>query len=136
MRDHFYVYIMACNTRRTIYIGVTNSLLARIQQHRRQEGHGFAARYHTIHLVYYEVFREARDAIARETQLKKWRREKKNWLIEKMNPGWHDLATEIIEELPKIDKALAPDEMLWPAAKPHPKPCHFDRSGGENAGGA
>ena len=111
MRENFYVYIMASTNRHTIYIGVTNSLLARIQQHRHQEGSSFTARYHTLHLVYYERFNEARDAIARETQLKKWRREKKNWLIEKMNPSWYDLSSEIIEELPKLDDPLTPEEM-------------------------
>ena len=111
MRENFYVYIMACTTRSTIYIGVTNSLLARVQQHRRQEGTGFTAQYHTLHLVYYERFNDVRDAIARETQLKKWRRAKKNWLIEKMNPGWEDLSAEILEELPKLDDPLDPEEM-------------------------
>ena len=111
MRENFYVYVMACISRSTIYIGVTNSLLARVQQHRRQEGAGFTARYHTLHLVYYEVFHDVRDAIARETQIKKWRRDKKNWLIERMNPAWQDLSAEIVEELPKVDEPLAPEEM-------------------------
>ena len=112
MREAFYVYIMACNTRSTLYIGMTNSLLARIQQHRRQESRGFSAQYHTLHLVYYEVFNDVRDAIARETQIKKWRREKKDWLVERMNPRWDDLSAEIVEQLPKIDEPLAPEEML------------------------
>ena len=112
MREAFYVYIMACTTRRTIYIGMTNSLLARIQQHRRQESSSFSAQYHTLHLVYYEVFHDVRDAIARETQIKKWRREKKDWLIGRMNPGWEDLSAEIVEQLPKLDDLLAPEEMF------------------------
>ena len=112
MREAFYVYIMACTTRHTIYIGMTNSLLARIQQHRRQESRGFSAQYHTLHLVYYEVFHDVRDAIARETQIKKWRREKKGWLIGRMNPKWEDLSAEIVEQLPKLDDPIAPEEML------------------------
>ena len=111
MRENFYVYVMACNSRTTIYIGVTNSLLARVQQHRRQDGAGFTARYHTLHLVYYEVFRDVRYAIARETQIKKWRREKKNCQIERMNPTWEDLSAEIVEQLPRMDEPLAPEEM-------------------------
>ncbi len=111
MRENFYVYVMACTSRSTIYIGMTNSLVARVQQHRRQEGAGFTARYHTLHLVYYEVFHDVRDAIARETQIKKWRREKKDWLIGRMNPRWEDLAAEIVEELPRMDEPLKPEEM-------------------------
>ena len=111
MRENFYVYIMACTNRSTIYIGMTNSLLARVQQHRRQEGVGFSAQYHTLHLVYYEHFNDVRDTIARETQLKKWRREKKNWLIEKMNPRWEDLSFEIIEQLPQMDVPLKTEDM-------------------------
>ena len=107
----FYIYIMASTNRQTIYIGMTNSLLARIQRHRRQESSGFTARYHTLRLVYYEVFHDVRDAIARETQLKKWRREKKDWLIGRMNPTWEDLSAEIVEQLPKLDDALAPEDM-------------------------
>ena len=108
----FYIYILASTNRQTIYIGMTNSLLARIQQHRRQEGSGFTAQYHTLRLVYYEVFHDGRDAIARETRIKKWRREKKDWLIGRMNPQWEDLSAEIIEELPKTDEPLAPEDML------------------------
>ena len=111
MRENFYVYVMACTSRSTIYIGMTNSLVARVQQHRRQEGAGFTARYHTLHLVYYEVFHDVRDAIARETQIKKWRREKKDWLIGRMNPRWEDLSAEIVEELPRMDEPLKPEEM-------------------------
>ena len=107
----FYIYIMASTNRQTIYIGMTNSLLARVQQHRRQDGSGFTARYHTLRLVYYEVFHDVRDAIARETQIKKWRRAKKDWLIERMNPQWEDLSADIIEELPKIDEPLAREDV-------------------------
>ena len=111
MRENFYIYIMASTNRETIYIGMTNSLLARIQQHRRQEGHGFSARYHTLRLVYYEVFHDVRDAIARETQLKRWRRSKKDWLLGRMNPMWEDLSAEIVEQLPKLDDPIAPEDM-------------------------
>ena len=111
MREAFYVYIMASTNRHTIYIGMTNSLLARIQQHRRQDSGSFSAQYHTLHLVYYEVFHDVRDAIARETQIKKWRRQKKDGLIGRMNPRWEDLSAEILEELPKMDDPLSPEEM-------------------------
>ncbi len=93
-KDNYAVYIVSNNTRSTIYIGVTNDLRLRLQQHRAAEHDSFAVRYHCVHLVFYEVFREVRDAIAREKQLKGWRREKKNVLISKMNPDWRDLAAD------------------------------------------
>lgn len=91
-QDHYAVYIVSNNTRTTLYIGVTNDLPLRLQQHRNPEHDSFAARYHCVSLVFFELFREVRDAIAREKQLKGWRREKKNALIAKMNPQWDDLS--------------------------------------------
>ena len=111
MREVFAVYIMTCNTRTTLYVGVTGDLLARIHQHREQAVEGFTSRYHVIHLVFYELFGEARFAIERETQLKKWRREKKVWLIERMNPQWKDLTAELTDRVPKIDTPLPPEAM-------------------------
>jgi len=111
MPEAFHVYILASNNRRTLYIGVTNSLSMRLQQHREQAGEGFAARYHVMQLVYHETYADSRDAIAREKQLKGWRRAKKIALIEQMNPGWHDLSAEILEQRPRIDEPLAAEEM-------------------------
>lgn len=94
-RDHdYWVYMMSNNTRSTVYIGVTNDLLVRISQHRRGEIAGFTRDYHCVHLVHCEHYRDIRDAIAREKQLKGWRRAKKNALIEETNPRWDDLAAE------------------------------------------
>ena len=93
-QNHYAVYIVSNNTRSTLYIGVTNDLPLRLQQHRDPQHNSFAARYHCGHLVFYEVFREVRDAIAREKQLKGWRREKKNALIGKMNPNWENLSRD------------------------------------------
>ena len=94
-RDHdYWVYMMSNNTRSTVYIGVTNDLLVRIAQHRRGEIAGFTRDYHCVHLVHCEHYRDIRDAIAREKQLKGWRRSKKNALIEETNPRWDDLAAE------------------------------------------
>ncbi len=94
----YYVYMMTSNKRDALYIGVTNSLERRVWQHRHPERAGFAERYHCIHLVHYEVFDDVRNAIARETQLKGWRRAKKDTLIARTNPGWRDLAREFLEE--------------------------------------
>ena len=87
---------MANKTRGTIYIGVTNDLVVRVDQHQVAETKGFTQRYRLDRLVYYESFEDIRDAIAREKQLKGWRREKKNALIETQNPKWNDLSLELL----------------------------------------
>jgi putative endonuclease len=89
MRTYF-VYILASRTR-TLYIGVTNDIARRLQQHRAATT-GFTARYRCTRLVFVEAAPDARTAIAREKQLKHWRREKKIALIQAMNPGWDDLS--------------------------------------------
>jgi putative endonuclease len=81
MRKGGYVYI-ATNKSRTLYIGVTNNLERRLWEHKQKTGSKFAARYNITRLVYYEEFADIRDAIAREKQLKGWRRDKKIDLIE------------------------------------------------------
>lgn len=91
LRRQFFVYIIASRSK-AIYIGVTNNLERRIQEHKSALTSGFAARYHIVRLIYFEEFQDVRDAIAREKQLKAWRREKKINLIEAMNPEWLDLA--------------------------------------------
>jgi len=89
----YYVYIMASKGR-VLYIGVTGSLIARVLQHKASEIDGFTKRYHVTRLVYYEVFQYVNNALARETKIKKWRREKKVALIEASNPTWEDLAAD------------------------------------------
>ncbi|HVA81132.1 MAG TPA: GIY-YIG nuclease family protein [Candidatus Binataceae bacterium] len=93
-RRQFFVYIIASRTR-ALYIGVTNNLERRAQEHKSGMMPGFAARYHIVRLIYFEEFHDVRDAIAREKQLKAWRREKKVKLIEAMNPEWLDLAESL-----------------------------------------
>jgi len=87
----YYVYIMASKSR-ILYVGVTGFLMARILRHRAGEGGEFTRKYHVHRLVYFASFRNVGDAIARETEIKKWRREKKGALIEERNPTWEDLA--------------------------------------------
>ena len=87
----YYVYIMASKSRVT-YVGVTGFLMARILRHRAGEGSDFTRKYHVHRLVHFTSFHNVGDAIARETQIKKWRREKKVALIEERNPTWQDLA--------------------------------------------
>ena len=92
-KDHdYWVDVMSKKTRSTLYVGVTNNLLVRVAQHRRGEIAGFNRDYHCIFLVHCAHFRDVRDAIAREKQLKGWRRSKKNALIAETNPRWDDLA--------------------------------------------
>ena len=88
----YYVYILANTTNSTVYIGVTSDLMRRLWEHRNDVIEGFTKRYHVHKLVYYETFQDVQEAIAREKQLKRWRRAKKNALIESVNPAWEDLA--------------------------------------------
>jgi len=79
---------------RVLYVGVTSSLISRVMQHKAGESEGFGKRYNITRLVYYEVFQYVNNAIARETEIKKWRREKKVALIEASNPTWEDLGAD------------------------------------------
>jgi putative endonuclease len=88
-----HVYIMA-SASGVLYIGVTNQLESRVMEHKQRLVSGFSQTYNTTKLVYFEPFGDIRDAIAREKQLKRWRREKKVFLIEKQNPRWLDLSTQ------------------------------------------
>ena len=89
----FYVYILASKSR-VLYIGVTRHLAVRIAQHKAGEYGAFSCKYRVYRLVYYERYHSPNVAIAREKQLKGWRREKKIALIERENPTWEDLASE------------------------------------------
>ena len=95
MERLYYVYVVASRSR-TIYVGVTNDLDRRIAQHREGVYDGFSKRYRCDRLVWFERYVYVQAAIAREKQLKRWRREKKLFLIERENPTWADLyaATE------------------------------------------
>ncbi len=87
-----YVYILASGKHGTFYIGVTSDLVGRLYQHREGLIKGFTSRYGITRLVHFEQVDDIRSAIAREKQLKKWRRDWKLNLIEASNPGWVDLA--------------------------------------------
>jgi putative endonuclease len=88
----YYVYILASRSR-NLYIGVTGDLDRRIFEHKQKLMPGFSSRYNIDRLVYYEIHGNVRRAIAREKELKGWRREKKIVLIERENPAWDDLST-------------------------------------------
>ena len=86
-----FVYILSNRTRR-LYVGVTNNLIRRLAEHRSGVKSVFAHHYNIHRLVYFETIAGARAAIAREKQIKGWRREKKVALIQESNPDWEDLS--------------------------------------------
>jgi putative endonuclease len=87
----YYVYCMASSRNGTLYLGVTNDLVRRVYQHKTKALGGFTSQYGVNQLVWYECYGDAITAIAREKELKKWRRAWKLELIEKVNPDWSDL---------------------------------------------
>lgn len=91
MSKTYYVYILASKRHGTLYIGVTNNLVRRVGEHRDGLVAGFTKKYGVTMLVYYESFGEIDFAIARESRLKKYKREWKINLIEAGNPAWKDL---------------------------------------------
>jgi putative endonuclease len=92
MRE-YYVYIMR-NWSRTLYIGMTNDLMARVNQHKTKAKVSFTSKYNVTDLVYYEQTDDVSVAIGREKQLKGWLREKKIALIESANPEWRDMSLD------------------------------------------
>ena len=90
MRE-YYVYILT-NGKRNLYTGVTSDLLRRVYEHKHKLIDGFTKRYNLTWLAYYEVTSDINSAIAREKQIKGWRRSKKLALVETTNPQWRDLA--------------------------------------------
>ena len=87
----YYVYILASRKHGTLYIGVTNDLVRRVYQHRTKAVPGFTTKYGVDKLVLFEIYDDPATAIAREKELKKWRRDWKTRLIEEQNPNWDDL---------------------------------------------
>jgi len=91
MSKNYYVYILASKRNGTLYIGVTQDLLKRVDLHKKELLDGFTKKYNVNMLVHYEVYQDIKDAILREKRLKKWKREWKIKLIEEKNPNWEDL---------------------------------------------
>ncbi len=117
MSPTYYVYILASRSR-NLHAGVTNDLERRMTEHREGLVPGFTARYRVFRLVHFEEFGNIRDAIAREKEIKTWRREKKVWLIERHNPTWEDLANRLASKRKREQQI------------PHPRP----RSAGPGSG--
>ena len=95
MHRTFFVYILASAPFGAIYIGVTSDIVARIEENREGRGSTHVAKYKIFRLVHLEEFSNAPDAILREKRLKRWRRSWKDALIERDNPGWHDLYNSV-----------------------------------------
>ena len=94
----YYVYLLTNENNRVLYTGVTNDLERRLFEHENGLAEGFTKRYRVHKLVYYDASPDVRAAIAREKQIKGWTREKKNALVEGMNPAWEDLKKRWREE--------------------------------------
>ena len=90
------VYIMTNRTNKVLYTGVTSDLVKRVYEHKQHLTNGFTDKYNTERLVYYELFEDMDEAIAREKKIKGWLRAKKIALIEKTNPNWDDLYKTIL----------------------------------------
>jgi len=95
MSKTYFVYLLASERNGTLYIGVTNDLARRATEHREGLVPGFTKKYGVKNLVYFETFADVRDAIHRETRLKKFTRKRKLELIESVNPRWTDLASDL-----------------------------------------
>jgi len=100
MKDHnYFVYIVTNKNKTVLYIGVTGDLQNRIFEHEKGLIDGFTKKYNCHYLIYYELFQDINDAIAREKELKKWRREKKEKLINEFNREWKFLNEKIYNAL-------------------------------------
>src|SRR5260370_756722 len=86
--------MMSSSSRRALYTGFTARFRQRVFEHKNDLVEGFSSKYKCHRLVHFERFDSVIDAIAREKEIKGWRREKKNKLVESMNPSWKDLAAD------------------------------------------
>ena len=94
MEQSYYVYILTNWNNEVMYVGITNNLERRIYEHKQKLIKGFTGKYNVNKLVYLEETNDVESALAREKEIKKWRREKKNKLVQRINPEWRDLSEE------------------------------------------
>ncbi len=90
--NKYYVYILTNWNNKVMYIGVTNDINRRLYEHKNHLVEGFTSKYNVNKLVYLEETNNVEDAIKREKELKVWKRDKKNNLVESINPEWKDLS--------------------------------------------
>ena len=93
--NKYFVYMLSNQSRVVLYTGITNSLERRLWFHANTTADSFVRRYRLNRLVYYEAFDRIQDAISREKEIKRWRREKKNDLVRTLNPNWRDLRGQL-----------------------------------------
>jgi len=91
----YFVYMVTNKNNRVLYTGMTNNLKRRVFEHNEKINNGFTSLYNANKLVYYEVFDDVNLAIKREKQIKDWRREKKNMLVDLLNADWGDISGEL-----------------------------------------
>jgi len=94
----YYLYITTNPNKTTLYIGVTNNLARRLQEHAENKNNkdSFDGKYYCYNLIYTEVYKTVSEAIQREKEIKKWRRSKKVELIEQQNPNWDFMNDKIL----------------------------------------
>ena len=95
MTKYYYLYIMASDSG-TLYVGITNDLIRRVWEHQNGIVEGFTRKYNCKRLVYHEYGQDINGTIAREKQIKRWNRKKKEFLIRTMNPEWLDLSQNML----------------------------------------
>ena len=93
--NQYFVYLLVNESKKVMYVGMTNDLERRIYEHKNKLCKGFTAKYNIEKLVYFEETKDVLAAISREKEFKKWRREKKNALVEQTNPEWSDLSLHL-----------------------------------------
>jgi len=94
LKHSYYVYLLTNWNNKVMYVGVTNELMRRIYEHKSKAVSGFTRKYNVHKLVYFEETPDIGAALAREKEIKKWRREKKNALVKDANPLWRDLGQD------------------------------------------
>ena len=92
----YYVYLLTNWNNKIMYVGITNDLERRIYEHKEKVVKGFTEKYNVNKLVYYEQTSDVDAALNREKEIKKWRREKKDSLVENTNPLWRDLSEDFL----------------------------------------
>ena len=92
MTNTYYIYMMTNYTNKVLYTGVTNDLERRVREHKSGLIPGFTQKYRCKKLVYFESFSDIEQAIRREKLIKEYSRDKKNQLVNNVNPEWKDLS--------------------------------------------
>lgn len=90
----YYIYLLTTRNNKVMYVGVTSKLEKRLYEHKNKLIDGFTKKYNVDKLVYFEETADVNSAIAREKEIKGWRREKKNALVDSVNPQWQDLCDD------------------------------------------